>query len=177
MKKNKGYALVVILVIIVILLVIVTSVLDSRSKRAVMRKYMSDEKKAEAFAEAVLDRVIADIREKANDDQETIIYNLLRTKYANPGVGETNQVVSLSAEDLIPPDYYSSIQSAFTDDGGSYKILDDVKAEIVHVENFGGEYEVVGVDVMPSSPETYVKSSGESNPSNDNWELSFMYPT
>lgn len=177
MKKNKGNALVVILVIIVVLLVIITSVLDSRTKRGAMRKYMSDEKKAEAFAEAVLDRVIADIREKANDDQETIIYNLLRKKYANPGCGEKNKVVSISAEDLIPPDYYSSIQSAFVDDGGSYKILDDVKAEIVHVENFGGEYEVVGVDVMPSSPESYVKSSGESNPSNDNWELSFMYPT
>ena len=65
MKKNKGYALVIILVIIVVLLVIITSVLDNRSRRAVMRKYMSDEKKAEAFAEAVLDRVIADIREKA----------------------------------------------------------------------------------------------------------------
>lgn len=177
MKKNKGHALVIILVIIVVLLVFITSVLDNRTRRGFMRKYMSDEKKAEAFAEAVLDRVIADIREKANDEKETIIYKLLRKKYANPGYGEKNKVVTISAEELIPPDYYSSIKSAFNDDGGSYEILDDVKAEIVHVENFGGEYEVVGVDVMPSSPETYVKSSGESDPSNDNWKFSFMYPT
>ena len=105
MKKNKGYALVIILVIIVVLLVIITSVLDNRSRRAVMRKYMSDEKKAEAFAEAVLDRVIADIREKANDDQERVIYFLLRKNYPNPGYGETNKVVSISAEELIPPEY------------------------------------------------------------------------
>ena len=177
MKKNKGSAVLVVLGILIVLVVVAVSVMENRTRRANVTRYMSDEKKAEAFAEAILDSVIANIREKVNDENEKIIYDLVRNEYSNPGVGEKNQVVSQQFDNLIPPDYYSSVESAFSSDGGTYEIVGNVEAKIVHIENFGGDYEVVGVDVMPGLEDTYIKNPENADARKDNWNFNLMYPS
>ncbi|MDD3420605.1 MAG: hypothetical protein PHE78_08460 [Candidatus Gastranaerophilales bacterium] len=185
MSIKKGSAILIVLAVIALLLIISTFVMQSKTQRAAFTRYMSNEKKVEAVAEAVLDMALAKIKLEANK-KDTPFYKYLRTECSTVNGklnnGEKNALMTLSVDpEGIGPQYYQDALNAITTgDVGTFTVS-EVSAEIVHAEAFGEKtdsYEVVGITIPPKT--SSAKGSGsfpnqEASPNND-WRLPFHYP-
>ncbi|MFA5598279.1 MAG: hypothetical protein WDA26_12005 [Pusillimonas sp.] len=185
MNTKKGSAILMVLAVIAVLLIISTFVIQNKTQRAAFTRYMSNEKKVEAVAEAVLDMTIAKIRIEANEHSSTF-YEFLRSECSTVNGklnnGGKNSVMNAPTKiQSIDPSYFKSAFDAITSgDPGNFS-EPVVSAQIIHAEAFGEKedsYEVVGITIPPKT--SSAKGSGtfpnsDASPNKD-WRLPLLYP-
>lgn len=185
MNTKNGSAILMVIAVIAVLLIISTFVIQNKTQRAAFTRYMSNEKKVEAVAEAVLDMTIAKIRIEANE-HDSEFYKFLRSDCATVNGklsnGGKNSVMSPPTKiQSIDPSYFKSAFDAITSgDPGNFSDP-VVSAQIIHAEAFGEKkdsYEVVGISIPPKT--SSAKGSGtfpnsDASP-NKNWRLPLLYP-
>lgn len=188
MNTKRGSAILVVLAVLTILVIISTFVIQSKTQRASFTRYMSNEKKVEALAEAVLDMTLAQIRIKANDENDPDIYPFLREAYptangklSNGGKNSIMKPSKPSSGVKLGSEFYNTaFTSITTGDTGKFS-APEVSMQIVHAEAFGekaGGYEVVGITIPPktSSEKGAEKFPGTEASPNTDWRLPFHYP-
>ncbi|NLV93299.1 MAG: hypothetical protein GX031_01955, partial [Candidatus Riflebacteria bacterium] len=110
MNTKNGSAILMVIAVIAVLLIISTFVIQNKTQRAAFTRYMSNEKKVEAVAEAVLDMTIAKIRIEANE-HDSEFYKFLRSDCATVNGklsnGGKNSVMSPPTKiQSIDPSYF-----------------------------------------------------------------------
>ncbi len=165
MFKKKGSAYLMVLGAITVLIIIAFSLLRSKNERAFSTKYLSNEKKAEALAEAAVDLLGAYIRKTANkhdfDGDSSLFYHLFRTPLKLKGsklstsdgsnlTFDLSDMAPLPAKDQeFSP--LSPLKYMIDELGGNERVKIEVICSMPQAEGFtaiskvSGNYDVVGI--------------------------------
>lgn len=189
MKKRNGSAIMMVLVILTILLITSTYLMQNKTKRAGFTRYMSNEKKVEAVAEAVLDMTLANIKAKANKhDEVNDLYTMLRAIGTSPtgnhSSGSKNAILSVS-DTSVPlgpsSEYFQLAFDSITQGDSGVFDQPKVSAKIIHAEAFGDandDYRIVGVNLESTKATGKGANNFPNDPANPNqdWRVPLQYP-
>lgn len=181
MKNRNGSTILIVISILVVILIIVTSALQNRSSRAAFTRFMSNEKKAEAIAEAVADIVGAKIRKESNEYGKEI-YNLVRAKCSGTLVAGKNTILNMTCsgekyEIPVAKEVYETAIKKMTQNATNYEIK-DVKIVLSHAETFNDHQDSNVVGIMIPARTANIKPFPDSSAASPNRDvrLPFLYP-
>lgn len=165
MEKSRGSAMLMVLGTISVLTIIAFALLSTKSERAHSTRSMTNEKKAEAFAESAVDLTMAYIRKIINkhavDGDSSALYHLFRTPLKlslDDLITDDGRNVPYKIDDLAPlPGVGTEFSplaplSYMVDElGGTDHVTLEVICSIVQAEGFAaasnvsGNYDIVGI--------------------------------
>lgn len=155
--KKQGSAIITIIVAIVVLTILALSFISSKSQRANINKYLSDEKKAETLAESVSDLVLSYIKSNSNkEDKAKNLYYFLRMpmKYKDLAIADgANYQLDIPASNKLDDELYNHVKTTIEPVIEELDWKDKVKitssCEISNAEAFGPSknvYRVTGIN-------------------------------
>lgn len=199
---RQGSAYLFVIGVISVLVIIVLFFFRSTTSRRFSTRMMSDEKKAEAVAEAAVDLVMGFVKEKMNDKTDLNFYNFFRLpcSLTKPSLGTSdgkNIPLSLTSYN-VPIEMQgtepalSPIKYIIDELGGDTFVTLKVTCNVVYAEAFAArrdDYQVVGVskksvEAVGNSAKFLDSTSNLSSPPTDgslgsynsDWKIDFKLP-